>query len=29
MHDIPLGFADVVGAVLIGCAFGVLLVAFL
>ena len=28
MHDIPLRFADVVGAVLIGCAFGVLLVAF-
>ena len=29
MHDIPLRFADVVGAVLIGCAFGALLVAFL
>ena len=28
MHDIPLRFADVVGAVLIGCAFGVLLWAF-
>ena len=29
MHDIPLRFADVIGALLIGCAFGVLLVAFL
>lgn len=29
MHDIPLTLADIVGAVLIGCAFGVLLVAFL
>ena len=29
MHEIPLRFADVVGAVLIGCAFGVLLVAFI
>ena len=29
MHDIPLRFADIVGALLIGCAFGVLLVAFL
>ena len=29
MHDVPLRFADVIGAVLIGCAFGVLLVAFL
>lgn len=29
MHDIPLRFADVVGAVLIGAAFGVLLVAFI
>ena len=29
MHDIPLTLADVVGAVLIGCAFGALLVAFL
>ena len=29
MHDIPLQFADVVGAVLIGCAFGALLVAFI
>lgn len=29
MHDIPLRFADVVGAVLIGCAFGALLVAFI
>jgi len=25
MHDIPLRFADVVGAVLIGCAFGALI----
>ena len=29
MHDIPLTVADVVGAVLIGCAFGALLVAFI
>lgn len=29
MHDIPLRFADVIGALLIGCAFGVLLVAFI
>lgn len=29
MHDIPLRFADVLGAVLIGCAFGALLVAFI
>ena len=29
MHDIPLTLADVVGALAIGCAFGVLLVAFL
>ena len=29
MHDIPLRFADIVGAVLIGCAFGALLVAFM
>jgi hypothetical protein len=29
MHDIPLRFADVVGALLIGCAFGALLVAFM
>ena len=29
MHDIPLRFADVVGALFIGCAFGVLLVAFI
>ena len=29
MHDIPLTLADIVGALLIGCAFGVLLVAFL
>ena len=29
MHDIPLTRADVIGAVLIGCAFGALLVAFL
>ena len=29
MHDIPLTAADVIGAVLIGCAFGVLLVAFI
>ena len=29
MHDIPLRFADVVGALAIGCAFGALLVAFL
>ena len=29
MHDIPLTVADVIGAVLIGCAFGALLVAFL
>ena len=29
MHDIPLTAADVIGAVLIGCAFGALLVAFI
>ena len=29
MHDIPLRFADVIGAMAIGCAFGALLVAFL
>ena len=29
MHDIPLTLADVIGAVLIGCAFGALLVAFM
>ena len=29
MHDIPLTAADVLGALLIGCAFGALLVAFL
>ncbi len=29
MHDIPLTLADVVGALAIGCAFGVLLVAFI
>ena len=29
MHDIPLTVADVLGAVLIGCAFGALLVAFI
>ena len=29
MHDIPLTLADIVGALAIGCAFGVLLVAFL
>ena len=29
MHDIPLTAADVIGALAIGCAFGVLLVAFL
>lgn len=29
MHDIPLTPADVIGAVLIGCAFGVLLAAFI
>ena len=29
VHDIPLRFADVIGALAIGCAFGVLLVAFL
>ena len=29
MHDIPLRFADVIGALLIGCAFGALLVAFI
>ena len=29
MHDIPLTLADVIGAVIIGCAFGALLVAFL
>jgi hypothetical protein len=29
MHDIPLRFADIVGALAIGCAFGALLVAFM
>lgn len=29
MHDIPLTVADVIGALLIGCAFGALLVAFI
>lgn len=29
MHDIPLTLADVIGALAIGAAFGVLLVAFL
>lgn len=29
MHDIPLTVADVIGCLLIGCAFGVLLVAFI
>ena len=29
MHEIPLTPADIVGAVLIGCAFGALLVAFI
>lgn len=29
MHDIPLTVADAIGAVLIGCAFGALLVAFI
>lgn len=29
MHDIPLTVADVIGAMLIGCAFGALLVAFI
>ena len=29
MHDIPLRFADIVGALAIGAAFGALLVAFL
>ena len=29
MHDIPLTAADVLGALIIGCAFGALLVAFL
>lgn len=29
MHDIPLTVADVIGALAIGCAFGVLLVAFI
>ena len=29
MHDIPLTLADVVGALAIGAAFGVLLVAFM
>ena len=29
MHDISLRFADVIGALAIGCAFGVLLVAFI
>lgn len=29
MHDVPLTLADVVGALAIGCAFGVLLAAFI
>ena len=29
MHDIPLRFADVIGALAIGAAFGALLVAFM
>ena len=29
MHDVPLTVADIVGALVIGCAFGALLVAFL
>ena len=29
MHDIPLRFADIVGALAIGAAFGALLVAFI
>ena len=29
MHDIPLRFADVLGALAIGAAFGALLVAFI
>lgn len=29
MHDIPLTVADVIGALAIGAAFGVLLVAFI
>ena len=29
MHDIPLRFADVIGALAIGAAFGALLVAFI
>lgn len=29
MHDVPLTPADVVGCLLIGCAFAVLLVAFI
>ena len=29
MHDIPLTLADIVGALAIGAAFGVLLVAFI
>ena len=29
MHEIPLTLADIVGALAIGCAFGVLLVAFI
>lgn len=29
MHDIPLTPADVVGCLLIGCAFGALLAAFI
>ena len=29
MHDIPLTLADAIGALLIGCAFGALLVAFI
>ena len=29
MHDVPLRFADIVGALAIGAAFGALLVAFI
>ena len=29
MHDIPLTLADIFGCLLIGCAFGALLVAFI
>jgi hypothetical protein len=29
MHDVPLTAADIVGALVIGCAFGALLVAFI